>query len=91
MTLHFTQLINGYPNYFVAKIWRSILNENLVDEQELLFFFNKLSANEQSEINDVNPKLHTIRKDQSDLWAPRMIIEPVKLIIFHKRYNLHLT
>jgi hypothetical protein len=77
MLLHFSLIINGKQNFFVAKIWRSILKGTEMKDQGLLKFLNKLSEEDRSKINRVKPKLHTIREDKPDLWKTGMDIEPV--------------
>ncbi|MEJ5960806.1 hypothetical protein [Pedobacter immunditicola] len=77
MILPFSLIINGKKNYFIAKIWRSILDINQKTDEELFIFFQKLNEEDQAKIDQVKPKLHTIRRDQSDLWQTGMDIEPV--------------
>jgi len=77
MILPFSLIINGKKNDFIAKIWRSILQINQEKDAETAAFFEKLSEEDQTKIDLVKPKLHTIRRDQSDLWKTGMDIEPV--------------
>jgi hypothetical protein len=77
MTLPFSLIINRKKNYFIAKIWRSILTVNPGKNKELTTFFQKLSEEDQSKIDLVKPKYHTIRRDESDLWKKGMDIHPV--------------
>ena len=77
MVLPFSLIINGKKNDFIAKIWRSILHINQEKDAETSAFFEKLSKEDQAKIDRVKPKLHTIRRDQSDLCKKGMDIEPV--------------
>jgi len=77
MILPFSLIINGKKNDFIAKIWRSLLQVNQENDVETSAFFEKLSEEDQVKIDLVKPKLHTIRRDQSDLWKKGMDIEPV--------------
>ncbi|WP_432712364.1 hypothetical protein [Pedobacter sp.] len=77
MQLHFSLLIDKKPNYFVAKIWSSILNGLKVDENEPADYLQYLSPDDRSRINNVKPKLHTIRSDKTHSWKKGMSIQPV--------------
>jgi len=77
MILPFSLVINGKNNDFIAKIWHCIFALNQEKDEELSAFFNKLSEEDRAKIDQVKPKLHTIRRDQSDLWKKGMDIEPV--------------
>lgn len=77
MTLGFTQKINGKPNYFIPKIWKSFLKGVLMNANEFTEKFKALSDEYQRKINDVKPKLHTIRADTSNRWKAGMDIHMV--------------
>lgn len=82
MTLSFTQTINGKPNYFVHKIWRSIFNYRIVDADFISYcyqpWFKKFGETcPMMDGADIKPKIHTIREDKSDRWKSGMAIHPV--------------
>lgn len=57
MILPFSLIINGNKNYFIAKIWRSILIVNQEKDVETAAFFEKLSEEDQAKIDLVKPKI----------------------------------
>jgi hypothetical protein len=76
MTLSFSTTMNGKPNFFIEKIWESILNERLSDQstyQNYRFDYNeklKKDYDQQTPYNfNIKPKRHTIREDQHDRWG----------------------
>ncbi len=77
MRIHFSKLINDEPNYFVAKIWKSLIYKNKISGKELGLYYDKLSGDDKTLINKVRPKLHTIRTDRLDLWIEGIDIEPI--------------
>lgn len=78
MTLSFTQTINGKPNYFPQKIWKSLPGHIRVNFVEVCYtpYFNKYGKT--IDMMDVpEPKLHTIRLDPHNRWRAGMNIHPV--------------
>lgn len=80
MTLSFSTVINGKPNYFIEKIWAAIKLFKLTGIESIQYHgyktdfkekfgnlwdgFEKFNFEEQA-----NPKLHTIRLDQNNRWG----------------------
>lgn len=92
MTLSFSQQINGKPNYFIEKIWRSLphltilehyYNYNLAHHDRFHIEFDKRFQNSpdgagiDKEPIPINAKLHTIRRDEHNRWKEGMMIHPV--------------
>lgn len=68
MTLGFSTQINKKPNHFVAKIWRSFLHGVEMNGKEFKDYFEILTSEYKIFIDQVKPKLHTIREDAHDRW-----------------------
>lgn len=64
----------GQPNYFVPKIWKSLLNGVWMNAYDFSEKFKTLSDEDAKKINEVKSKSHTIRKDESNRWKPDMDI-----------------
>ncbi len=85
MTLSFTQQINGKPNYFIEKIWASILENNFENRIQYGYHagqhndaFDKFWDGFLVDGKDLQkPKLHTIREDKSNRWRAGMDIHLV--------------
>jgi hypothetical protein len=81
MTLSFTQTIGGKPNYFIEKIWDSMLNINHFNQQQLSQYqfdhFEQFGFHWDGQTMQHDPKLHTIREDKHDRWKAGMLIHPV--------------
>lgn len=83
MTLGFTEKINGKPNYFIEKIWESIIRDledpDLFRKYKLNYFLKlgKYWDGSTGEYRSFKPKHHTIREDIHDLWQPFKMIHPV--------------
>lgn len=67
----------GQPNHFIPKIWKSFLKGVWMNANEFTEKFDALSDVDQCKINDVKPKLHTIRKDENNRWEAGVDIHMV--------------
>lgn len=82
MTLGFSTQINGKPNCFIEKTWRSITDEQLIPVPE--FHRNRYAQYHRDNFGCfwdglynsryLFPKRHTIREDASNRWRPGMYI-----------------
>lgn len=68
MVLGFSTQINKKPNHFVAKIWKSFLQRVEMNGKEFKDYFEILTSEQKTLIDQVKPKLHTIREDAHDRW-----------------------
>lgn len=73
MTLGFRNFINGKPNYFIQKIWKGIIDQELCERPEYqLRVYKHKHAHQFLKLwetqKDVNPKIHTIREDPENRW-----------------------
>jgi hypothetical protein len=78
MTLLFSTVINGKPNYFIEKIWRSLQGKGSLRDAGFLSF-NKEYRNRFGTAMPMRPwgengivtppKLHTIRRDEKNRWG----------------------
>lgn len=80
MTLSFSQQINGNPNYFVQKIWKSIKANIRLEPLDYEWYEAKAKRQFNFDITkptQVNAKDHTIRVDPHKRWRAGMSIHPV--------------
>ncbi len=75
MILGFKQEINSKPTYFAEKIWSMLITNNLSSKDEFYYYSNNMKLISDYSIH--KPKLHTIRKDESDRWHKGCLIHPV--------------
>jgi hypothetical protein len=69
MILRFSTQLNGKPTYFVEKIWKAIFNKGvLVNVEEFVKQGKTLTNGQLDMIQNLKPKLHTIRTDEADKW-----------------------
>lgn len=75
MTLSFSTIINGKPNYFIEKIWNGLLYGN---HGEYHYSYNVFLEDYRKNFkndwdghpdNNLAPKLHTIRLDEKSRWG----------------------
>lgn len=75
MTLSFSTVINGKPNYFIEKIWTGldpmITPDYYCFNEEYVKQFGKHWDGAWTETTETNfpPKLHTIRQDEKNRWG----------------------
>jgi len=79
MTLSFSTVINGKPNYFIEKIWKGLVDNKIENNVQLGYYagnyhnkFGKFWDTTIEEMlfnDDLAPKLHTIRRDEHNLWG----------------------
>lgn len=84
MTLSFSTVINGKPNYFIDKIWLGLYRNNKfsLDEYRSYYWahndiFKKKWDSKIWAENPFPPKLHTIRRDENNRWRAGMDIHMV--------------
>lgn len=86
MTLSFSTKINGQPkNYFIEKIWQSILEIKqepsteypIYQKEYLIKFDNYWDGTGDMWHEPVNAKRHTMRVDPTGRWKAGNIIHPV--------------
>lgn len=70
MTLAFSQEIDNKPTFFVEKIWESILRNGVEVNVHDFISTCKKSLVLNYVIGTHHPKIHTIRKDESNRWKP---------------------
>jgi hypothetical protein len=64
----------GQPNFFIQKIWQGLAIQEELYEKYDYEYLQKFGDSWDYIINDLHPKLHTIRKDSSNRWKPGMDI-----------------
>jgi hypothetical protein len=78
MTLSFSTHLNGQPTEFVEKIWKSIYIQYFDSFAQEHFDYSKKMIsrfNKPILVSGVsNPKIHTIRNDNSNRWKPGNMI-----------------
>ncbi len=80
MILSFKTQIKGKPTFFIEKIWESLFD---IQEKEIGLYADFSTAHKEKfgrwwdELEDkyLYPKLHTIRKDESDRWKRGVMID----------------
>lgn len=83
MKLSFGTSINHQPNYFVEKIWKGLLRGPVsMDESYVNYQVRYIKKFGKAWDGDsfgefLEPKLHTIRKDLDNEWAPGLGIQLV--------------
>lgn len=84
MTLSFSTTVNGKPNYFIEKIWATLVNTDQIaisDYHNYRFDFNEKFGRDWDEwdwpMSGEGFKRHTIREDKNDRWGAGRLIHPV--------------
>jgi hypothetical protein len=79
-----TQTKNGTKTHFVEKIWAGLLSNQIFTNEEFVKFFNAATSDERNfllnnwePINNMIPKITTIREDIHDRWHAGRLIHPV--------------
>ena len=73
MTLAFSQKLNDRPTYFVEKILQGLQNVNNINWDVLNPYYSKVLLKTKNEFRlpdqlYIKPKIHTIRKDETNRW-----------------------
>jgi len=69
--------VGGKPTYFIAALWRAVLHGITMNADQFIQISVTLSDQDKRLINTIAPKIHTLRKDEENIWHAGMIIEAV--------------
>ncbi|MXV15240.1 hypothetical protein [Hufsiella ginkgonis] len=81
MTLGFTTIMNDQPNYFVEKVWQSLFETWPGREMSDAYsdYLLKYTATfgrewDGTQLEDLQPKYHSVRRDRHHRWKPGNLI-----------------
>lgn len=83
MILPFSRQLNGKPTYFVEKILRGLIANNLISTQDFSYYMSPMPLVRYPKAYgfifdrtiDHKPKIHTIREDKNNRWKRGVLID----------------
>ncbi len=84
--------MGGGDTHFVEKIWKGLIDNKIADNDNLVMQRFMAMGNKHKllplannyHVHKFTPKLHTIRRDEKNLWKPGRKIHPV---VFNRTIN----